>query len=185
MSRRSNGLPAPRAGDRPNAAPTPPAPTREANILRLNRPARALLAPAFGAAIALFYTLGWLACGRAFTPRVATAVAHLGLAATLSAGAALLAARVLASHPWSARIAAVLLCLLAGTGGLASLFMTLQSVIVFHDLGEVPLAMALYVLGISGASALYNVLSIAAPLILPLGLPLTVVFAVLIAANPR
>ena len=38
---------------------------------------------------------------------------------------------------------------------------------------------------ISGAGALYNVLAIAAPLIMPLGLPLIALFAWLIARNPR
>jgi hypothetical protein len=144
-----------------------------------------LLAPAFGVAIALSFALGWIAFGRAFTPRTATAATYFGLAGMLSAGAALIAARLLCNRPWSVRMAAALICLLVGTTGFASLFTMLHVVFGFHDFSEIPIPIALIILGISGVGALYNVLAIAAPLIMPLGLPLIALFAVLIAKNPR
>ena len=48
-----------------------------------------------------------------------------------------------------------------------------------------PIRISLIILAISGAGALYNVLAVAAPLITPLGLPLIVLFAWVIARNPR
>jgi hypothetical protein len=63
--------------------------------------------------------------------------------------------------------------------------MALQVVLTYHRLSEIPIKIAILILGISGAGALYNVLAIAAPLILPLGLPLVLVFAALLARGPR
>lgn len=169
----------------PDAGPSTASPTRDGRNLRLSGLTRALLAPAFGAAIALSFTLGWLALDRAFTPHTMTAAAYFALAGTLSAGAALVAMRLFARHPWSARMAAALVCLLAGTAGFASVFMMLEDVLTFHDLTEVPIPIVILILAISSAGALYNVLAIAAPLILPLGLPMIALFAILIAQNPR
>ena len=135
--------------------------------------------------MALSYTVGWLAYGREFTARTATADAYFALAGALAAGAALIAARLFRNRPWSVRMAAALICLLVGTTGFASLFTMLHVVFGFHDFSEIPIPMALIILGISGAGALYNVLAIAAPLIMPLGLPMIALFAVLIAKNPR
>ena len=61
----------------------------------------------------------------------------------------------------------------------------LQLVLTHHRLSEIPLRIALIILAVSSASALYNVLAIAAPLIMPLGLPLIALFAWLIARSPR
>ena len=49
----------------------------------------------------------------------------------------------------------------------------LQLVLTQHRLSEIPHRIALIILAISGAGALYNVLAVAAPLITPLGLPLS------------
>ncbi len=171
--------------DGPDAGPSSDASFRGGRNQRLSGLTRALLAPAFGAAIALSFTLGWLALDRAFTPRTMTAAAYFALAGTLSAGAALVAMRLLARRPWSARMAAALVCLVAGTAGLASVFMMLELVLTFHDLSEVPIPIAIVILGYTSAGALHSVLAIAAPLILPLGLPMIALFAILIAKNPR
>jgi hypothetical protein len=63
--------------------------------------------------------------------------------------------------------------------------MMLELVLTFHDLSEVPIRIAIDILGYSTAGALHGVLAIAAPLTLPLGLPLIALFAILIAKNPR
>src|SRR5688572_29920217 len=75
--------------------------------------ARALLAPAFGAGLALAFAAGWIGLGRNFTARTLSAALTIAVAAALAAGLALLAARVLAQKPWSARFAAALILLVA------------------------------------------------------------------------
>lgn len=152
---------------------------------RLSGFARALLAPAFGAAIAISYALAWLFLERSITPRVLNATAYFALAGTLSAGAALAATGFLTKWRWGIRLAVAVLCLTAGTLLLAALFMMLQTVLTYHRLSEIPIGITIAILGISGAGALYNVLTSAAPLILPLGAPVIVLFAVLIARVPR
>jgi hypothetical protein len=147
--------------------------------------ARAVLAPAYGAAIALAFALSWGVLQRGLDGRTLLATAYFGLAGTLAALAALVAGFLLRTRAASARFAAALVLLLLGTAGFAGVFLTLQLVLTFHRLNEVPLKIALLILGISGAGALYNVLAIAAPLILPLGLPAVVLFAILIARRPR
>jgi hypothetical protein len=152
---------------------------------RLSGLVRALLAPAFGALIALSYALGWLYLERSFTPRMLTATVYFAVAGTLSAGAGVIGAQLLSKRRESARMAAVLICLIAGTTGFAALFLTLDIVLTHHRLSEIPIRISLIILGISGAGALYNVLAVAAPLTPPLGAPVIALFAVLIARVPR
>jgi hypothetical protein len=151
---------------------------------RLRVFARALLAPAFGAAIAISYALAWLFLERAFTPRVLIATFYFALAGTLSAGAGLVSARLFSKSRFTVRIAAVLICLVAGTAGFATLFFTLDIVLSHHRLSEIPIRISLVILGISGAGTAYSMLALAAPIILPLGVPLIAIFAVLIARMP-
>jgi hypothetical protein len=120
-----------------------------------------------------------------FTGRAAGATAYFFVSATLSGWVALLAMRLLGSRPWSARMAAALLLLLAGTAGFAALFMTIEVIVVYHDLSEVPPSVSLMVFGLSGAGTLYDVLTVGAPLILPVGLPIFALFAFLIARRSR
>jgi hypothetical protein len=147
--------------------------------------ARVALAPAFGAALALCYLAGWLALERALTARVGTAMIYIGVAAMLSAAAALLASRLLAGRPWSARFAAALLALVVGTTGLASLFMTVELAWTTHPLPDLPLHVVFLIIAFIGIGALYGFLAIAGHLILPLGLPIVALFALLIARPPR
>jgi hypothetical protein len=143
------------------------------------------LAPAYGALIALAFALPWVLLQRGFDGRALLATGYFGVAGTLAALAALVVAFLLNSRPASARFAAAFVVLLLGTAGFTSIFLMFQLVLTFHRLSEIPLKIAILILGISGAGALYNVLAIAAPLILPLGLPATILFAVLIARRPR
>jgi hypothetical protein len=119
------------------------------------------------------------------TDRALTATAFFAIAGTLSAGAALVAVRLLRRRPWSARMAAALFLLLTGSPGLAALFMSLLNLLTRHDILQVPIKISLLILGISGAGALYNILAIAAPMMLPLALPLVALFALAIARKPR
>jgi hypothetical protein len=139
------------------------------------------LAASFGIGVALAFSVGWLALDRAFTGRALTAFVYLVLAGTCAAGLALAAARILAQKPWSARFAAVLILLSAGTGAFATLLMAAQMAFSFHHLSEAPLHIILLILGILSAGALYGFLAVAGPLLIPLGLPLIALFALLIA----
>jgi len=135
--------------------------------------------------VALSYLLSNLFLGRALTPRLVLASLDFALAGTLAAAAALAAAWLLSARPWSARISAVALCLMIGTTGFAVLFLMLELVLPHHRLGEIPFRIALIILAISSAGETYNLLAIAARLILPIALPAIALFAVLIAGRPR
>ena len=110
---------------------------------------------------------------------------YFALAGTLAAGAGLIGVRFLWKRPESVRIAAALICLIAGTAGFATLIFTFDIVFAHHRLSEIPIRMTLIILAISGAGTVYSMLAIAAPIILPLGVPLIALFAVLIARRPR
>lgn len=135
--------------------------------------------------MAMSFIAGWLALDRAFTGRVLTAAIYIGVAGMLSAAAALATGFILRRKPWSARFAAALLLLTAGTGGLAALQAGVRTAWIQHALPELPIEIALLILAINIAAALYGFLAIAAPLILPLGLPLIVMSAFLIARASR
>jgi hypothetical protein len=126
-----------------------------------------------------------LLIGRHFTPRLLIATIDFAVAGALAAAAALAAAWLFSARPWSARASAVAICLTAGTAGFAVLFLMLELVLPHHRLDEIPFRIALLILAISSAGETFNVLTIAARLILPVGLPAIVVFTLLIAGRPR
>lgn len=99
--------------------------------------------------------------------------------------AALAAAWLLRKRPWSARFAAALLALLAGTPVVTTLLIAVTSLLSHHRVTEIPIRFTLLILATASALALYNILTIAARLMLPVGLPLTVLLALLIARRPR
>jgi hypothetical protein len=135
--------------------------------------------------MALAFAAGWIGLGRDFSARTLSAALTIAVAAALAAVLALIAARLLARKPWSARFAAALILLVAGSGGLASLFIGVETAWATHPMAELPLHIVLLILLIVSTGALYGFLAIAAPLILPLGLPLIAAFAVLMARRPR
>jgi hypothetical protein len=135
--------------------------------------------------MALAFAAGWIGLGRDFSARTLSAALSIAVAAALAAALALIAARLLARKPWSARFAAALILLVAGSGGLASLFIGIETAWATHPMAELPLHIVLLILLIVSTGALYGFLAIAAPLILPLGLPLIAAFAVLMAHRPR
>jgi hypothetical protein len=119
------------------------------------------------------------------TPRALTATAFIFTAGTISAAACLAFLHLLRRSPWSARYAAALLCLLGGTGGLTSVFMAFQIGLHSYAIREVRLPLAFFLAGLVGAGAIYEFLSIAGVLMLPLALPLAFALAGLLARRPR
>ena len=151
------------------------------------RPGRVplLIVPAFAAGMSVAFASGWLALGRDFTPRTLAATLYIAVAAAIASATAALAARLLARRPWSARLAAALVVLIVGTALLASLFLAVETAWATHPMGELPIRVSFLVVLIIGAGALYGFLAIAAPLMLPLGLPLVALSALLIARRPH
>jgi hypothetical protein len=146
---------------------------------------RLAFAPSFGCGMGLGYVAGWMALERAVTDRTLAAAATIGGAAALSAALALIAAHLLRRRPWSARFAATLILLLGGTVGFASVAAGTHLAWSQHSLLELPLHITALILAIQIAATLYGFLALAAPLVLPLALPLIAAFAVLIARHPR
>jgi hypothetical protein len=144
----------------------------------------AALAFAFALGMAASFMAGWLALDRPLTSSAAKAAGFIGLAAALAAGGALLTVAWLRRRPWSARFAAALAILTGGTVAGASLLIAVERILVSHPLGEAPLEIVLLVVAIVAAGSLYAFLSIAAYLMLPLGLPIIFATALLVA-GPR
>jgi hypothetical protein len=152
---------------------------------RLKVLARFMLSPLYGILIGLAFIGPWLVLGRTLTARSAFASLCFVLAAALAAGCTSAAMRIVVRRPWSARFAAALFILIAGTAGLATLFMTLGRLLAYDHVMQIPLRWVVIVIGTAGATTLYDVLSIAAPMMLPFALPLVVLFALLFARPPR
>jgi hypothetical protein len=135
--------------------------------------------------MALVYAASWIGLDRDFTARTLTATLYIGMASALAGAMALLAVRVLAQKPWSARFAASLILLIGATAAGASLFIGIEVAWATHPMRELPLRIVMTILLIIGASALYGFLALAGPLLLPLGLPLVAIVAWLMARPPR
>ena len=135
--------------------------------------------------MALSLLAGWLFVGRAVTASSLTALAYLAAAGTMAAALALAANWLLKRRPWTARLAAALFLLIAGTVGLASFLIGIETAMDTHDLGDVPLRTVLVILALTSAATLYNFLAVAGFLMLPLGAPIMVLFALAIAGMPR
>jgi hypothetical protein len=155
--------------------------TRGGPVRRLPALRTAAFSFGFGGGMAASYLAGWLALGRALSVQSVTAAAFIGLASVLSCGAAAIIAPRVGRRAWSARFAAALIVLICGTAAGSAVFLALATALAQHPLSELPLRIVLLVLAILSAASLYGFLSIAAWLILPLGLPLIVVAALVIA----
>ena len=94
------------------------------------------------------------------------------------------AAALQAKRRGSTRFAAALLLLAAVPPLVLSLVMGVQTLSTFHDLSEIPPHIAMLIIAILGAGALYGLLSTALREMVPLALPLMLVFAWLIALAP-
>jgi hypothetical protein len=164
----------------------PLASTPPASAARHRRIGRALLLPAAcGIAMALSFGAGWLLLDRAWTARTLAAAVHIGAAAALAAALALLAMLVLQPRLWSTRFAICIVLLSAGTCAVASLTMGFETAWTRHDLTELAFLDAARVVVINVAAALYSLLSVAAPVSLPAGAPLLILFAALVARASR
>jgi hypothetical protein len=128
---------------------------------------------------------GWILLDRAFTGRTLAAAVHIGIAAAIAAALALQAFYLLRPRRWPTRFAMGIVLLSAGTGAIASLTMGVATAWARHPLAELGLADAALISLINVAAALYMVLTVAAPVLLPAGLPLVVLFAALLARTPR
>lgn len=133
----------------------------------------------------LILLAGMLALGRPFTEASAAAASLIAIAAAISGGVAALAARWLGRRVWTARFAALLLILMVGTAGLTAFFLTIHMVWRAGHLTEVPLHVIGWILATLGAASLYYVLAITGHFLLPLGLPLIVVVALVLAGRRR
>lgn len=125
--------------------------------------------------------LPWLSLGRAVTPRLAVAVLLFGFCAAAAALAASALVRWMPRSPYSARFAAAVVTLLLGTAGLMCAVMTVETASehLFEGLSAKTLGL---ILAYTGAASLYNFLAVAGWVLLPLGLPVIVAFAGLLAA---
>lgn len=144
-----------------------------------------LTALGFGAAMGLCFNAAWLLLDRALTGDTLIATFYLTAAGTISAGLALTLVARLHRRPWTSRFAAAFVILAAGTGALTAFFIMTQTVTASHDLTEMPVRVALLVMSLSTATALYNFLTMAGLAVLPFALPLIVAFAYLIAHDAR
>jgi hypothetical protein len=152
---------------------------------RRRRMARVLLPAACGLAMALSFGAGWVLLDRSFTGRTLAAAVHIGIAAAIAAALALLASHLLRPRRWPARFAMGIVLLSAGTCAVAALTMGVETAWTRHTLTELAPVDAARVVAINVAAALYTLLTVAAPVILPAGVPLVVLFAALVARTPR
>jgi CBS domain containing-hemolysin-like protein len=142
---------------------------------------RAILPIAFGVAMAAALALPWMSLGRAATPRLAAAVLLFGICGAAAALATSALMRRMARSPFTARYAAALVALLLGTAGLMCSVMTVGAAGEHLFEGLPPKTIGL-IFAYTVAASLYNFLAVAGWLLLPLGLPVIVIFAGLLAA---
>jgi hypothetical protein len=128
--------------------------------------------------------IGWMALGRAVADRQAMAAVFVGIAGFISCIAAELAVRRLRRPGRAAQFAAAIVALTVGTISGASFLLGIERAWASHPLLELPPKIVFMILTIVGAGSLYTFMSIAAWLILPLGLPIIVLTAFLLA-RPR
>jgi hypothetical protein len=140
-----------------------------------------MLAPLHGVGIAVAFAVPWLVLDRGADGNFAVASLSFAGGGAMAAAAALVLLRWMSRRSPALRFAAAFATLLLGTALAASVLMMLQAVFARHELDGIPLRFAPLVFAISGAGALYNVISVASRLMLPLGLPVTLAVAALMA----
>lgn len=146
---------------------------------------RFILPAAFGAAIGASYALSWSVLERAWTPDALAATAIMTAAGILAGIAALWLMHRLDAADGFTRFAAALLVLPAATAAFASIGLFAERLIYAE---HAPFGMWLHqvwwLIGLA-ASAAFLFLAIAGRIMLPLGVILMVLFAVLFAARPE
>jgi hypothetical protein len=131
------------------------------------------------------FLVSLVALGRPLTGGSLAAVLSVAASACVSAAVAMVSARLLQMRPWTARYACSLLMLIGGTGALSALLVAIEMAWRYGHLAHAAPHVILLILANLGIVALYYFLSIAAPLILPVGLPLFAGMAALIARRRR
>ena len=126
-----------------------------------------------------------LVLGRPVRGQSAAAALSIAFAAAVSAAVAAFGQRLLRSRSWSARYAASLLILIAGTGALSALFLALEMAWRLGHLTGLPSHIVGLILATLGATALYYLLATAGFLIVPVGLRLIFFTAALLAGSKR
>jgi hypothetical protein len=139
----------------------------------------------FGVLMGLSLAVSLRVLGRPTTGSSLAGAANIGFAAMLSAWVAVIAASFLVKRPWSARYAASLLILIAGTGALTTVQLVFEMAWQFGHLTNLPPGIAGLILANLGAAALYYFLTIPGILILPLAMPLIFATAAFIARRWR
>lgn len=145
---------------------------------------RLSLAVVYGAALGASYAAAWLALERAATAPFVLALLMLVLAGTAAGTFAGEAVRRL-RRPFPARFAAALLLLLGGTAAATSLLLFLQALARSEIPWDWPASHLVLWTVTMAVGAVYGFLGVVAWLLLPLGLPLTLLFAALFARRPR
>lgn len=144
----------------------------------------AILAPLFGLALGGLFAIVWLGLERAWTGKAALAVAIIALAAALAGFAAGLAAQRLATWPFAVRFAAALVCLVLATTVLASFGLFVHALWT-TALPTDSLAHMVFFIVTMALGAVFSFLGLAAPIVFLPGLPLFLLFALLLALHPR
>lgn len=146
--------------------------------------ARLLRAPAFGLSLGAVFAIVWLALERAWTAKASLALAIIVVSATLAGIAAAWAADWLAARSLPTRFAAALLVLAVGTTGFASFALFVRALWTTAPPSD-SLGHVVFFTITLAVSALISFLGLAAPLLFVPGLPLLLLFALIVARRPR
>lgn len=146
---------------------------------------RMFLPAAFGLAIGAAYALSWTALERAWTPDAFAATAIMAAAGIMAGIAALWLMHTLDAADRFTRFAAALLVLPAATTAFASIGLFAERLIYAERPPfDLWLQQVWWIISIA-VSAVLLFLALAGRIMLPFGILLTLVFAVLIAARPN
>ncbi len=146
---------------------------------------RLTLANAYGLALAASFAAAWFALERPASARFLASALLLFVAASVAAVLTRIALAWLDRRPDTSRLAAALLGLFGGTSALASFLLFLVHVATTEIPWDISLGHFVFWTLIQGAGAIYVYLTIVGWLLLPAGVPATLLFAVLLARRPR
>lgn len=144
---------------------------------------RLALALAFGLALSLLHLGATLRLERAVTGAVLQAAASIGIAGFAACLAAATIVPRLAGRPFGARFAAATILIVAGTTGLAALFLAADMLV--HSRISVPPGHLPKFLVFAPLAALYGFLGTAGRALMPPGFLLALIAAWHIAGSPR
>ena len=136
----------------------------------------------FGLGTAAALAVSWLVLGRGVSHKLELALAFLFASGTVAAWTVECLMRLMRRSMASARFSAALLVLLLATAGI---FCSVTTALVLREhLGEgLPLHILLLIFFYAGGASLYTWLAVGGWLLLPLGLPLILGYAVVLARH--